>query len=89
MSNQEPSRRGLNIISTDSGTQMTYTDLAFTTAHPPDVPLGTRIVAVCGITDMNDDAAPGEDGWFFSDFYLFHHLFHPIGTFSDLSFRTT
>ncbi|KAF9889172.1 hypothetical protein FE257_007661 [Aspergillus nanangensis] len=62
------------------GADMMYTDLAFTTAHPPDVPPRSRLVAVCGITDFENSASPGDDGWFFSDFYLFHHLFNPIYT---------
>jgi hypothetical protein len=33
------------------------------------------IIAVCGPNDFLGNAAPDHDGWFFSDFYLFHHLF--------------
>lgn len=38
----------------------------------------TRIVAVCGITDEIGEADPAIDGWFCSDFFLFHHL-HGLG----------
>ena len=30
-------------------------------------------------------ASPREDGWFFSDFFLFYHLFHGLGKHSVLS----
>lgn len=72
-----------------------HTDLAFLSAHSSDVPLRSRIVAVCGITDVDNLASPELDGWFFSDFYLFHHLFHPIcmfcilGVGTDWSFKLT
>lgn len=46
----------------------------------PDVAATTRIVAVCGPTDFQDKASPKEDGWFFSDFYLFHHLLRGVGS---------
>ncbi|KAL4926766.1 uncharacterized protein BDV17DRAFT_293117 [Aspergillus undulatus] len=62
-----------------------YTDLAFVTSRPPDVPVRNRIVAVCGIfdADRGDQAAsPQDDGFFFSDFYLFYHLLHPVNTHS-------
>lgn len=52
--------------------------LSFTTACPPDVGPKTRLIAVCGITDAKGKASPMEDGWLFSDFYLFHHLFSPL-----------
>ena len=42
---------------------------------PPVVTLDTIIIAVCGPNDYRDNASPQKDGWFFSDFYLFHHLF--------------
>jgi hypothetical protein len=51
----------------------------FSARCPPPIEPHTRIVAVCGINDFKDASSPGEDGWFHSDFYLFHHLF------SDLS----
>lgn len=40
----------------------------------------TRIVAVCGITDEMGQANPALDGWFFSDYFLFHHLLQGLGT---------
>ncbi len=47
----------------------------FASMCPPDISPGTRIVAVCGPNDYMDNASPDNDGWIFSDFYLFHHLF--------------
>ena len=53
----------------------------------PDIHPNTKIVAVCGINDWKPPgkaqglAAPQEDGWFFSDMYLYHHLFS--GIFQD------
>jgi hypothetical protein len=52
------------------------------TCSLPDVKPNTKIVGVCGIPDWNEKgdkkaaglASPGRYGWFFSDFYLFHHL---------------
>jgi hypothetical protein len=44
----------------------------FAARCPPDVQKNTRIVAVCGIPDSN--AAPQDDGWFFSDFFLFYQM---------------
>ncbi|KAI9741433.1 MAG: hypothetical protein M1818_004239 [Claussenomyces sp. TS43310] len=54
----------------------------------PDVKLNTKIVGVCGISDWNEsgdagedgEASPRKDGWFFSDFYLFHHLFRDVAS---------
>ena len=40
----------------------------------PDVSVKTRIVAVCGVTDIGGRASPEKDGCFMSDFYLFNHL---------------
>lgn len=75
--NREFLRKGFNSI--NSKTEETIcTDLAFTTTHPPDVSHRSRIVAVCGITDHDKLADPENDGWLFSDFYLFHHLFNPL-----------
>ena len=42
---------------------------------PPDVSPKTRIIAVCGITDIGDRASPISDGWLLSDFWMFNHLF--------------
>ncbi|KAJ9301518.1 hypothetical protein DTO271G3_1653 [Paecilomyces variotii] len=49
--------------------------LSFATDCPPDIGPRTRLIAVCGITDEHDQASPTKNGWFFSDFYLFHYLF--------------
>ena len=45
----------------------------------PDVQPNTRIIAVCGITDYDDDAHPAEGGWFLSDFYAFNYLLRQQG----------
>lgn len=42
---------------------------------PSVVTPDTIIIAVCGPNDYLDNAQPNKNGWFFSDFYLFHHLF--------------
>jgi hypothetical protein len=57
-------------------------DVEFSSRCPPTIEPHTRIVAVCGITDFNNSSSPQEDGWFHSDFYLFHHLFSGLGEFS-------
>ena len=49
-------------------------DLSFSARCPPVVTPDTVIIAVCGPNDFEGNAAPDKDGWFFSDFYLFHHL---------------
>jgi hypothetical protein len=46
----------------------------FSSLCPPDVQPNTRIIAVCGASDTKGFGSPDQDGWFFSDFYLFHHL---------------
>lgn len=46
---------------------------------PPDVQPRTRILAVCGINDQENSASPERDGWFLSDFYLFHYLLENTG----------
>lgn len=66
---------GLYAVGRTTGTREDLKGLSFETACPPDVGPSTRLVAVCGITDDKDQASPMEDGWFFSDFYLFHYLF--------------
>lgn len=53
--------------------------ISFISRCPPDLNPLTRIVAVCGITDYREDAAPDADGWFLSDFYLFHRLLKGVG----------
>ncbi|QKX58006.1 uncharacterized protein TRUGW13939_05126 [Talaromyces rugulosus] len=68
---------GLNTVGRVTGTKEDLKDREFMTACPPDVPPRSRIVAVCGITDYKNRASPAKDGFFFSDFYLFHHLLSP------------
>ncbi|KAI9761809.1 MAG: hypothetical protein M1840_001689 [Geoglossum simile] len=65
-------------------------DTEFPARCPPDVQPRTRIIAVCGANDYKNNASPKNDGWFFSDFYLFHHLFADIGKFDThlLSWNT-
>ncbi|RFU34779.1 hypothetical protein B7463_g1573, partial [Scytalidium lignicola] len=61
---------------------------SFVTRCPiPDVRPNTKILAICGITDAptpgttsNGQADPREDGWFFSDFFLYHHLLKPVSS---------
>ncbi len=48
---------------------------SFRSRCPPMVTPDSIIIAVCGPNDYLGNAAPDKDGWFFSDFYLFHHLF--------------
>lgn len=50
----------------------------FSAQCPPAIVSGTRIVAVVGPNDFRDNASPEADGWFFSDFFLFHHLLKGI-----------
>lgn len=47
----------------------------FNSRCPPVVTPDTIIIAVCGPNDYMKNASPKADGWFFSDFFLFHHLF--------------
>ncbi|PVH81754.1 hypothetical protein DL98DRAFT_457551 [Cadophora sp. DSE1049] len=49
-------------------------DKEFLATCPPDVQPNTRIISVCGVTDTVGMAAPGRDGWFYSDFWAFHYL---------------
>jgi hypothetical protein len=37
----------------------------------------THFVALCGVISLS--ASPKKDGWFFSDFYLFNHMFAGLG----------
>ncbi|KAL1964442.1 hypothetical protein VTN77DRAFT_7000 [Rasamsonia byssochlamydoides] len=60
-----------------SGLMTDLADMEFVTHCPPDVQPRTRIIGLCGITDFQDQASPQHDGWFISDFYLFHHLLSP------------
>ena len=50
-------------------------DRSFSSRCPPVVTRDTIIIAVCGPNDFENNASPDGDGWLFSDFYLFHHLF--------------
>ena len=50
----------------------------FATHHVPDITKDTQIVAVLGVAQ--DEAAPGDSGWFLSDFMAFHHLFRKATT---------
>ncbi|PGH18740.1 hypothetical protein AJ79_00153 [Helicocarpus griseus UAMH5409] len=38
------------------------------------IALNTRIIAVCGATDLEGAGSQNKDGWLFRDFYLFHTL---------------
>ncbi|KAJ5302207.1 hypothetical protein N7508_007070 [Penicillium antarcticum] len=60
-----------------SGTKQDLAGLEFLTHCPPDLPPRHRILALLGITDTDNLASPTEDGWFASDFYLFHYLLSP------------
>lgn len=51
------------------------TGRSFNSRCPPVVTQDTIIIGVCGPNDYMDNASPCNDGWFFSDFYLFHHVF--------------
>jgi hypothetical protein len=60
-----------------SGTRQDLAGREFLTHCPPDLPPRHRILALLGTTDKDDLASPSEDGWFISDFYLFHYLLSP------------
>ena len=116
-------------------------NLTFNSRCPPDVQPNTRIIAICGITDISRQlpnspssseadapspekktgtlmsrgkklfspskrrgrkrkekaeklakkgsglASPKNDGWFFSDFYLFHHSFRGLGENHDWTLK--
>jgi hypothetical protein len=66
------------------GTKKALPNIAFKTTCPPDVPVRSRVVAVCGVTDYKNLAHPEKDGWFFSDFYLFYHLLSLTSKFSNV-----
>ncbi|KAH8651889.1 hypothetical protein BGZ60DRAFT_520024 [Tricladium varicosporioides] len=57
----------------------------FVSSCPPDFQPNTRIIAVCGVSDLQGHASPRIDGWFLSDFYLFHYLLQNSPTFSASS----
>jgi hypothetical protein len=50
----------------------------FSSRCPPSIEPRNRIVAVCGINDLAVSSPQG-DGWFHSNFYLFHHLCSGLG----------
>lgn len=58
-------------------------DCEFVSFCPPDIQPRTRIIALCGANDWRDNASPQKDGWFLSDFYLFHHLLEDTGRSYD------
>ena len=60
-----------------TGTEADLAGQEFLTHCPPDLPPRHRIVALLGTTDDQGEASPTKDGWFVSDFYLFHHLLSP------------
>ncbi|MCJ1246590.1 hypothetical protein MMC30_003799 [Trapelia coarctata] len=47
----------------------------FNSRCPPEVTKDSVIIAVLGPNDWNSNASPQQDGFFISDFYMFHHLF--------------
>lgn len=49
---------------------------SFNSRCPPVVTQDTIVIGVCGPNDYKNNASPLADGWLFSDFYLFHHLFY-------------
>ena len=61
---------GLNFYPKDASLH----GVEFAASCPPDVSPKTRIIAVCGITNIGDLASPAIDGWFLSDFWMFNHL---------------
>ncbi|BAE59995.1 hypothetical protein BDV35DRAFT_382091 [Aspergillus flavus] len=69
---------GFHAVGRTTGTTEDLKGLSFATTCPPDIGPRTRLIAVCGITDDEDDASPAKDGWFLSDFYLFHYLFSDL-----------
>jgi hypothetical protein len=69
---------GFNAVGRVTGTTKDLEQMSFVSLCPPDVSPKTRIIAVCGVSDSNDEASPKADGWLLSDFYLFHHLFSPL-----------
>jgi hypothetical protein len=70
-----------NAVGRTTGTKADLAGMEFLIHCPPDLPPRSRIVSLCGITDWGDGASPQKDGWFISDFYLFHHLLRPRGKF--------
>jgi hypothetical protein len=74
MSNQAIRPQDIGGYGKGSGRHGGIENLSFATHCPPDVQPGTRIIAICGVADVDRSASPQVDGWFYSDFYLFHHL---------------
>ncbi|KAJ5684485.1 uncharacterized protein N7477_000830 [Penicillium maclennaniae] len=66
-----------NVIGRQAGTKQELVGREFLTHCPPDLPSRHRVLALLGTTDIGDVASPSEDGWFVSDFYLFHYLLSP------------
>lgn len=53
--------------------------VSFVSQCPPNLSPLTQILAIYDITKHKNDAALENDGWFLSDFYLFHHLLKKVG----------
>jgi hypothetical protein len=66
-----------HVVGRQTGTKQELVGREFLTHCPPDLPPRHRILALLGATDIGDGAGPSEDGWFMSDFYLFHYLLAP------------
>ncbi|KKZ67182.1 hypothetical protein EMCG_07127 [[Emmonsia] crescens] len=79
----EPRANPTVMPSSISGQLLKYAneDKAFFSFCPPDVQPNTRVIALCGVTDFRNNASPKADGWFLSDFFLFHHLLQNSLTF--------
>ncbi|RHZ62718.1 hypothetical protein CDV55_105969 [Aspergillus turcosus] len=73
-----------NAVGRTTGTKADPAGMEFLIHCPPDLPPRSRIISLCGITDWGDAASPQKDGWFISDFYLFHHLLRPRESPDDL-----
>jgi len=58
-----------------AGSDGGFIEVGFSCRCPPTIKPRTRIIAVCRINDSRNASSPEDDGWFHSDFYLFHHLF--------------
>ena len=65
---------GFNAVGLMTGTTAALEGKEFLIHCPPDLPMRSRVVSVCGITDWCNAASPQEDSWFISDFYLFRLL---------------
>ncbi|KAJ1707381.1 hypothetical protein G4B11_008311 [Aspergillus flavus] len=67
-----------HVIGRQTGTEQELRCREFLTHCPPDLPPRHRVLALLGTTDIGNAASPNEDGWFVSDFYLFHYLLSPL-----------